>query len=115
MATPYYGDHEDSGYSLLDPDKSTLSEAANSPPPPKTFSKVSEGVLTLAKREVSTSNALLTLQTLEQSPQASDPAGHMYDLSMDDTAPVNGNLDPAQGHQQSMFTIGEPDVAVTGT
>ena len=88
MATPYYGDHEDSGYSLQDPDKSTLSEAADSPPPPKTFSKVSEGVLTLAKREVSTSDALPTLQTSEQS-QASDPAGHMYDLSLDDTAADN--------------------------
>ena len=107
MAESYYGDHEDSGYSLQDPNKSTLSEAADSPPPPKTFSKVSEGMLILAKQEVSTSDALPILQIIEQS-QASDPAGHMYDLSLDDTA---GGLDPVQGPQQPMlFTIEAPDV-----
>ena len=102
MATPYKGHGEyDSGIYFEDPEKSTFSEGDDSPLPPKTFSKVSEGVLTLAKREVSTSDALPTLKTLEQS-QAS------CDLPLDDTAAINGSLDPVQGQQQSTH------VAVTG-
>ena len=108
MATPYkvHGEH-DSGVSFQDPEKSTFSEGDDFPLPPKTFSKVSEDMhmLTLAKRGYSTSDALPTLQTLEEYQASKQSQASCDDLSLDDTAAIS---DPAQGQQQSTH------VAVTG-